>query len=266
VLATHGTPPGGTPDSHEGMRLENVIFSGEDEFRSKWDIEPLAAGGNIRLNFRNATTGLSFLTFNEGGLVEFSDKMRINASGLIEFSDRMRIQANGRVGIGTPSPDAKLEINAGGETGLIVDHRPASPAGTRGIIVETNNLQNVAISVENTGAAAGSRETFLVTGGGNVFCTEVRVKAPPFGIGDYVFDNDYDLWSLPKLEKYVNKNHHLPGIPSAKEVAENDNVINVSELLANHLVKIEELTLYIIEQDKRIKKLEKKYNSNIKSK
>jgi trimeric autotransporter adhesin len=73
---------------------------------------------------------------------------------------------------------------------------------------------------------------------------------------DYVFDKSYKLMTLKEVEKFVQKNHHLPNVPSAKEVGEEG--IDLAKMNAKLLEKIEELTLYIINQDKRILKLEEK--------
>lgn len=73
---------------------------------------------------------------------------------------------------------------------------------------------------------------------------------------DYVFDKNYKLRKLAEVESFITANHHLPEIPSAKEVESNG--IKVSEMLTLQMKKIEELTLYIIEQEKRIKSLEAK--------
>jgi len=62
---------------------------------------------------------------------------------------------------------------------------------------------------------------------------------------DYVFDKDYELMPLNKVEEFVTKNHHLPGVPSAEEVKESG--IDVATMDAKLLEKIEELTLYMIE-------------------
>jgi len=64
------------------------------------------------------------------------------------------------------------------------------------------------------------------------------------GWSDFVFDENYDLPNLEKVESYIQANKHLPEIPSAKEVQEQG--IAVSEMLAKHMQKIEELTLYVI--------------------
>ena len=72
---------------------------------------------------------------------------------------------------------------------------------------------------------------------------------------DYVFNDDYELMPLKELEKSIEKEGHLPNIPSAKEMEENG--INVSELMKKQMEKLEELTLYIISQEKKIEEMQK---------
>ena len=67
---------------------------------------------------------------------------------------------------------------------------------------------------------------------------------------DYVFENDYKLMDLQKLEKYIQKEKHLPGIISREEVKEEG--LKSKQFITNLLVKIEELTLYTITQEKKI--------------
>lgn len=71
---------------------------------------------------------------------------------------------------------------------------------------------------------------------------------------DYVFDKDYQLPSLTEVENHIKAHQHLPEIPSAAEV--NANGVNLAEMNVKLLQKVEELTLYIIEQEKRISSLE----------
>lgn len=66
---------------------------------------------------------------------------------------------------------------------------------------------------------------------------------------DYVFDADYKLPSLTELENYITAHKHLPDIPSAKEVETNG--LDLGEMNAKLLQKVEELSLYIIELNKR---------------
>lgn len=84
---------------------------------------------------------------------------------------------------------------------------------------------------------------------------------------DYVFahyfnghspDNpNYRFWSLNKVADFIRKNHHLPGVPSAKQVDQMGGIV-LNRALEIHLEKIEELYLYTLEQEKKIIALEKK--------
>jgi hypothetical protein len=67
---------------------------------------------------------------------------------------------------------------------------------------------------------------------------------------DYVFDQGYNLRSLPEVEQFVKTNKHLPEVPSAKEFKENG--YSVGEMDDILLRKVEELTLYVIEQNKKL--------------
>lgn len=102
-------------------------------------------------------------------------------------------------------------------------------------------------------------DTFMFDG--LVKATEIKVQ--PNVWSDFVFAKDYDLPSLEALEAYIHKNKHLPEIPTEVEVIESG--INLGEMNAKLLQKIEELTLYLIEEHKqnqllkqRIEKLEGK--------
>ncbi len=76
---------------------------------------------------------------------------------------------------------------------------------------------------------------------------------------DYVFDENYDLKSLSEVENYVKENKHLPGVPSASEIAENG--MSVSQMSNLFLEKIEELTLHMIELQKENKALKAEVES-----
>lgn len=67
---------------------------------------------------------------------------------------------------------------------------------------------------------------------------------------DYVFADDYKLRDLDEVETFIKDNKHLPEIPSAKEVEKNG--LDLVQMDAKLLQKVEELTLYVIEQNKRI--------------
>ena len=83
---------------------------------------------------------------------------------------------------------------------------------------------------------------------------EVKVTLTP--TADFVFDEDYNLPSLKDVEKHIKEKKHLPEIASAKTMEKEG--VNVGEFQIKLLQKIEELTLYTIELQKRIDVLEKK--------
>lgn len=94
---------------------------------------------------------------------------------------------------------------------------------------------------------------------GKIIAEEIRVEVvnPP----DYVFEESYELSNLSDLEGYIESQKHLPEIPSASEMTKNG--VDLGDMNMRLLKKIEELTLYLIEQNKqnqeqqtRIEKLE----------
>lgn len=74
---------------------------------------------------------------------------------------------------------------------------------------------------------------------------------------DYVFEEDYDLQTLEEVEKHIEEKGHLPNIPSAEEV-EKKGSFSLDEMNKKLLEKVEELTLYLIDQNKRLEKQEQR--------
>jgi len=110
----------------------------------------------------------------------------------------------------------------------------------------------------NVGIGTNYTGTHKLAVEGSIGAREIKVEAS--GWSDFVFQKDYDLKPIEEVETYINTNNHLPDIPTAKEVVQNG--INLGEMDAKLLQKIEELTLYIIEQNKRIEELENKLDKN----
>lgn len=86
---------------------------------------------------------------------------------------------------------------------------------------------------------------------GTIQAKEIVVQT---GWSDYVFADDYCLAPLSEIEQCIKEEKHLPGIPSAAEVAEHG--VSLGDMQARLLAKIEELTLHQISQEKRIQTLE----------
>lgn len=87
---------------------------------------------------------------------------------------------------------------------------------------------------------------------------KVALSTDAVNWSDFVFADDYQLRPLNEVESFVKKNKHLPEIPSAKEVYANG--LDLAQMDAKLLQKIEELTLYVIEQQREINSLKSKLN------
>ncbi len=91
---------------------------------------------------------------------------------------------------------------------------------------------------------------------GNIHTQEVKVDLKGAIAPDYVFNEDYNLKSLEQIQDYINENGHLPNIPSAAEM-EKEGLL-LKEMNLKLLEKIEELTLYILIQNKKQVQLEER--------
>jgi hypothetical protein len=108
----------------------------------------------------------------------------------------------------------------------------------------------------NVGIGTSDTKGYKLAVNGKIRAQEIKVEASPWP--DYVFAPDYELPTLQETEKHIKEKGHLPGIPSAAEVKANG--IDLGEMNAKLLQKIEELTLHLIEKDKEIKSLDKLYD------
>lgn len=119
-----------------------------------------------------------------------------------------------------------------------------------------NGTGAVGIGMGTTAIPAGAK----VAVAGKVVCKEIEVTLT--GLPDFVFNKDYKLMSLYDVENFINSNNHLPGVPSQQEVVSKG--LNLGDMNATLLQKVEELTLYMIQLQKendalktRISNLEK---------
>jgi hypothetical protein len=119
----------------------------------------------------------------------------------------------------------------------------ASGIGTEKVTILNNG--NVGIGTTDT-------KGYKLAIAGKAIAEEIVVKLQS-AWPDYVFENSYTLTSLTQLEQYIQKNKHLPDVPSVEEVKTNG--ISVGEMNVILLKKLEELTLHLIEQQKEIENL-----------
>ena len=101
----------------------------------------------------------------------------------------------------------------------------------------------------NVGIGTLAHNDYKLAVNGQALFTKVKVQL--FGSWpDYVFEKDYKLPSLAEVEDFIRQNHHLPGIPTAHEIEKDG--LDVGESQAVLLRKIEELTLYVIDLNKKL--------------
>jgi hypothetical protein len=89
-----------------------------------------------------------------------------------------------------------------------------------------------------------------------MICTSVRIGNWTMKAPDYVFEKGYKLPSLKDVEKHIADKKHLPDVPSAAEMKKDG--VDLAQLNMTLLKKVEELTLYVIDQNKMMEKQNKK--------
>ncbi|MBS1780516.1 MAG: hypothetical protein JST70_14395 [Bacteroidetes bacterium] len=109
---------------------------------------------------------------------------------------------------------------------------------------------------ENVGISTGTNYRLYVKDGILTERIKVALHSDPANWSDFVFADDYNLRPLNEVENYINKHRHLPEIPSTEEVHKEG--LDLAQIDAKLLQKIEELTLYVIQQQKEINQLKGK--------
>lgn len=231
-----------------------------------------ANDGNIILG-NNGSSG--FGVYNSVGI---GDNVSLTQQNSIVLGDENNSFNN--VGIGTSSPNAKLEIYntdtyglllsavQSGETALQVwDNRGMSIGDnfippTRGLRVWGSTFLGANLDVSNSTTIGNllyvntniMPEDYQVAIDGKVACTEIRVQAVE-DWPDYVFETDYPLMHINDFRDFIATHKHLPGVPAAKEVHESGFELGKTQEIL--LEKIEELSLYILQLEERLSDLEK---------
>ncbi len=215
-------------------------------------------GVTSRLGFTNTSTGS---TANDGLLMRMSQTnfvMDNKENGSISFltgsssittsSASIRAYSN-KIVFGQGSTDdntAAVNILKAADNGLYI--RTIS-SGYAGISIRSNALTDNAIQVMGT---TGTTRNFAVKSNGEVYARKYTTTLT--SIPDYVFEPNYSLMTLSNLRTYIQENKHLPNIPSAKEMEASE--VDLGEMNRLLLEKTEELTLYILQLEERLKALE----------
>jgi hypothetical protein len=262
------------------------LRSGEDN-GSRWftDAQFIVADDWVgtRKPLRFYTANGSWL--GSGDYIKNSKNGPSNDYGLGFFTNdaqRMVITEAGKVGINNNSPAAMLHVleNDGNNKGIVYENNGVKmkigvttaktggwfgTSSNHGLHIGTNYGGSLYLDVSNNvyvgqGAssiivsdALKSKNDLFVRNG--ILAEDLTVGAKEFW-ADYVFNKEYKLRSLSELEQFIKKNKHLPNIPSKKVISKEG--YSMHDMNVRFLEKMEELTLYIIKQEKQIKKLEKR--------
>ncbi|MBM3238557.1 hypothetical protein FJZ31_19860 [Candidatus Poribacteria bacterium] len=154
---------------------------------------------------------------------------------------------------GLNSTDFLSTNNDYGRQGVATDLYEGSTKLTDKYVNVTGDTIYGNVSIDgNVGIGTPNPQSTLAVNG-TITAREVVVTLE--GWPDFVLKEGYPLMPLREVEQYIKQNKHLPAIPSEKEVLENG--VSLGEMQSKLLQKVEELTLYMIEQNKKIEKLEK---------
>ncbi len=171
----------------------------------------------------------------------------------------LTILNGGNIGIGTENPNSTLEV-LGSDGGINGRNFKVTYAGGGGLentefsaLTHITHIPNVngwtALYANQGNAKRAGVFNGDVSVNGLIHTKEVKVDL--VGWSDFVFYDDYKLPTLTEVENHIKEKGHLKDIPSAKEVVENG--VLLGEMDSKLLQKIEELTLYTIQQEKKIK-------------
>ena len=155
---------------------------------------------------------------------------------------------NGFIGIQTTTPKVSLDVRGiTFSNALKLGEYPVNTDAILHLFTNSTASDSILFLAENT-----ERKLLELTSDGVLRSREIIIDAES-NWPDYVFDDDYSLLSLKETENFININGHLPGVPSAERIQETG--IDLGEMNRLLLEKVEELTLYVIQQQKEIDEL-----------
>ncbi|MEI6020778.1 MAG: hypothetical protein WCR21_06580 [Bacteroidota bacterium] len=222
------------------MQIGNPSFTSFMEIASKLYVFASGVQDGVKVRHGGASGGAAFRA------IELSDAEK----GLSVFR-------------GNQSSDGNEMFSVQGD-GLTV----ISPINTKALSILKNNNETFSINKDGyteikvyspTGMPnnrvlsvidqSANRDLFAIKSNGKVYAREIEINLLQT-FPDYVFADNYKLMSLNELDDFISKNKHLPGFESAKYYEKNG--LNVNEMLVKQQEKIEELTLYIIQLEKKM--------------
>ncbi len=231
----------------------------------------LTSGGSLRI--QNSVN--NFFLKIDGGIIQ-SEKANTQSSG--STASVLAINPHGGfVGINTTVASSPLSFP--NVLGNKISFWNAAATADYGIGLQSGTLQIYTAGQDQIAFGYGNSANFTKTmtyypGSaqlginclpqvGYQLAVDGKIKAKEIvvelaGWADYVFEEDYKLPSLENVEQHIKANKHLPGIPSAVDIKKQG--LSVGAVQTKMMEKIEELTIYLIEANKRIQQLEKANN------
>ena len=222
-------------------------------------------GGELRLMNSNAN-------YNQWNIDNYQGKLRFHHSGSVQFL----MNPDGDLGIGTTGPTSRLDVRSSNGNRIRLNYNDTPSISF--IPNNGNSHFHISHALNNRltisqGSQVGVNHLFTVVNSGaigigtttpdaklavkgKIHAEEVKVDLSVPG-PDYVFKEGYDLKSIDEIREYIREYGHLPNIPSAREMEKNG--VQLGEMNMKLLEKIEELTLYTIQQEKRLQEINEKY-------
>ncbi len=210
---------------------------------------------------------------NNGKLMIASGDMRSANDSASWVNSAITILSQNWVGIKNTAPEAPLHVNGTMMLSTTNSSSKWEVFGTENAFaIKDYDMNQYRLWINNSNGNIGigttNPDTFKLAVNGTVKAKAFVATAN--GWADFVFADDYKLMPLNQLEKHVKTHKHLPGIPTEKDVMTNG--VNVGDVQVKLLQKVEELTLYLIEQNKNIEAQQmdieqlKEENKNLKAK
>ncbi len=226
--------------------------------------------------------------YSEFGSMGDSNKgftMNIQAENIV-LPDEEDLVVSGNLGVGISSPTQRVDVSGNVQlTGMIGNtlsqtfyysthemgryslkwlyetsassYKSLWISGYGGIKFFTSSGPQLCITSSGNVGIGTTLPSYKLDVSGMVRATGLRITSSSGA--DFVFDSGYNLRPLADVKSYISEHKHLPEIPSANDMKQNG--VNLSELQIQLLQKIEELTLYIIEQDETIERLKQEINT-----
>ena len=266
--------------SRSKLFLVIIFLYGGMSFAQKKDvIEPLEliadsyeAETYYSYNKQSGKKRVGGLTANYDGPLLYSNtgyNLRFGVGSDVGSEAVMTLTKEGYVGIGAPDPKAPLHVrgitffsNGNGNSHIPYSDNNIYLSAPELFIRDaddqakftfdnTNGRLGIGVGFSKISSANLTKYNLFVANG---VLTEKYGLAPVNSWADYVFSDTYQLKGLSKVESYIKMNKRLPNIPSADEIAKEG--YSLHDMNVKFLEKIEELTLYAIDQEKQLKKLE----------